>query len=1051
MSVAPLLDRLRAALTGRYEVERELGQGGMATVFLAHDAKHERRVAIKVLGPDLAVHVGTERFLREIKTAAQLTHPNILPLYDSGEADGLLYYVMPFVAGGSLRDRLRQDGALPFAEALRIAQEVADALHLAHTNGFLHRDIKPENILFVAGRPVLADFGIARAISAAGEQLTQTGMAIGTPAYMSPEQASGEPNLDARSDVYALGCVLYEMLVGRPPFQGRNMMEILARQATDEAPPVRTSGADVPAHVEQTVARALAKDPADRFASAREFADAMGGRLAAGRSGVAAIFASMLTGRVLAIAAGYALVTVVAWAGVRWLADRLALSPHLPVLVLVALALLLPALLAVASVVGRRGVRWRAAHTAGLAANLAVAVAVLVLLFGGKDLGAVTTAVTLTDEDGNRVERVIPKGEFRTRLALFNFDADSSDARARLLAYGLPDAIGVDLLQDLFIDVREPPSFRRRLVEAGYPQLVGVPLALARDIAAEQFRDVFATGRVRTEGDEVVATVTVYRTATGAQLRALTVRGTDPLALADEIAANLRGTANVPEGYGATVDLPVSELMTQSPAAFAHYVRGKRALVIDNDWAAGAASLEAAVAEDSTFAFAHYLLWLAYVVGNRAAEAQRPIEAAVNHAYRLPERMRNTVKANYYEMRREMDKTYALIEMNAELYPTDVLALTALAQIQQVRGQRREAIATFQRILAVDPQQHDYLRAIGDLYRFLGESEQALEYYERYNKLNPKDRRGFLAVGDLRSRQGEHEAARAAYQRAALLTGGEQEAALRIAHLDLYVGRMADARRGFDAALADARTAADSARAWDGLADDARYRGRIRDMLAYRERGWAEAAKYSPPIAILTERLNVLGDYVTIGDTARAYELLQRYKAALVPPFEHFRPLGDLDIALALEDPARIESATGAFDSLITRSSFEVLRSVVVSARGESHYLRGNYREAIAAWEEEARLSPTDPSPQRKLGQAYRELGEYRRAEASFQRTLRVRPADARAHYELALLEEARGRREAAVAQLRAALTTWAEADATHKWARRARDKLAQLVEPAGR
>jgi len=209
------LGRLTAALAGRYRIESELGAGGMATVYLAQDLKHRRQVAIKVLKPELASVLGPERFLREIEIAAQLTHPHILPLYDSGEAEGLLYYVMPYVEGESLRDRITREKQLPLDDALQVARETADALSYAHSHGVIHRDIKPENILLESGHAVVADFGIARAISAAGgERLTETGLAVGTPAYMSPEQAAGEKNLDGRSDLYALGCVLYEMLAG---------------------------------------------------------------------------------------------------------------------------------------------------------------------------------------------------------------------------------------------------------------------------------------------------------------------------------------------------------------------------------------------------------------------------------------------------------------------------------------------------------------------------------------------------------------------------------------------------------------------------------------------------------------------------------------------------------------------------------------------------------------------------------------------------------------------------------------------------------------------
>jgi tRNA A-37 threonylcarbamoyl transferase component Bud32/tetratricopeptide (TPR) repeat protein/TolB-like protein len=283
--VHPLAD-IQSALGSRYTVQRELGRGGMAIVYLATDLKHERLVAIKVLHPELAAALGPERFLREIKLTAGLNHPHILPLLDSGDAGGFLYYVMPYVEGESLRDRLERERQLPVDDALHIAREVADALGHAHSRGIVHRDIKPENILLARDpardrsgtdewHALVADFGIARAISAAGgEQLTGTGLAIGTPTYMSPEQASGERELDGRADIYALGCVLYEMLAGQPPFSGSTAQSIMARHAIDAVPPLHTVRPVSPA-VEAAVLKALAKVPADRFATATQFRQAL--------------------------------------------------------------------------------------------------------------------------------------------------------------------------------------------------------------------------------------------------------------------------------------------------------------------------------------------------------------------------------------------------------------------------------------------------------------------------------------------------------------------------------------------------------------------------------------------------------------------------------------------------------------------------------------------------------------------------------------------------------------------------------------------------------
>jgi len=270
------ISRLRIALADRYTVERELGRGGMAVVYLAHDLKHDRSVAVKVLRTEVAESLGTERFLREIQVTAQLNHPHILPLLDSGAADGFLYYVMPHVDGETLRTRMNRERELSLDDALRITHEVAAALSHAHDHDVIHRDIKPENVLLSAGEAVVADFGLARAIAeAGGEHLTRTGISVGTPAYMSPEQAGGEEQLDGRSDLYSLACVLYEMLAGEPPYSGPSAQAILAKQMAQAVPSVRVLRGTVPPALDALIQRALAKAPADRFATARDFAEAL--------------------------------------------------------------------------------------------------------------------------------------------------------------------------------------------------------------------------------------------------------------------------------------------------------------------------------------------------------------------------------------------------------------------------------------------------------------------------------------------------------------------------------------------------------------------------------------------------------------------------------------------------------------------------------------------------------------------------------------------------------------------------------------------------------
>ncbi len=324
MSEVP--SRLKTALADRYAIEGELGSGGMATVYLAEDLKHHRKVAVKVLRPELAATLGPERFIREIQIAAGLTHPHILPLHDSGEADSFLYYVMPYIEGESLRDRLDREGKLSVEDGIRLTDQVASALSYAHEQGVVHRDIKPENILLAGDQAIVADFGIARAVQVAGgEKLTGTGLAIGTPAYMSPEQALGQEDVDGRSDVYALGCVVYETVSGHTPFEGSTPQALLAKHAVDTVPGLKASDPAIPVFVERAVEKALAKRPDDRFQSASTFAEALTSGTVVARVGP-----MRWPRRVLAGAAGLALVAAAGW----WLTmaggpaiERLAVLP----------------------------------------------------------------------------------------------------------------------------------------------------------------------------------------------------------------------------------------------------------------------------------------------------------------------------------------------------------------------------------------------------------------------------------------------------------------------------------------------------------------------------------------------------------------------------------------------------------------------------------------------------------------------------------------------------------------------------------------------------
>jgi len=322
------LDQLTIALADRYRIEREIGAGGMATVYLAHDVKHDRKVALKVLKPELSAILGADRFLHEIKTTANLQHPHILSLFDSGEADGFVFYVMPYVEGESLRDRLTREKQLPVEEAVRIAREVADALDYAHRHGVVHRDIKPENILLHDGRAQVADFGIALAAARTdgGSRMTETGMSLGTPFYMSPEQAMGEREITARADIYALGCVTYEMLMGEPPFTGPTAQAIVAKVMTEAPHSLSIHRKSIPPEVEGAILQALEKLPADRFATAAEFSAALQGRFAT-RTTTHAVRAGPGAGPWRRVAVALGVVAVACLALAIWALRRTSAAP----------------------------------------------------------------------------------------------------------------------------------------------------------------------------------------------------------------------------------------------------------------------------------------------------------------------------------------------------------------------------------------------------------------------------------------------------------------------------------------------------------------------------------------------------------------------------------------------------------------------------------------------------------------------------------------------------------------------------------------------------
>jgi tetratricopeptide (TPR) repeat protein/tRNA A-37 threonylcarbamoyl transferase component Bud32 len=699
--VPDTFEQIKAALANHYEVVRLLGSGGMATVYLAQDLKHRRQVAVKVLRPELAAAIGPERFLREIDVAAALQHPHILPLYDSGEADGLLYYVMPYVEGESLRDRLMREKQLPVEDALQVAREVALGLSHAHSHGVVHRDIKPENILLSGGTAVIADFGIAHAITeAGGERITETGIAVGTPTYMSPEQAAGERDLDGRSDVYSLGCVLFEMLGGEAPFTGPTVESIVRQHLTADAPQVTALRPTVPGDVAHTLSRSLAKAPADRQATALAFAEELRAEIVTPTSGTIVVAAASPR-RMAALFVGG---TVVALMVVYGLVLLLGLPDWVFLGALALTALAVPVILVTGHAEQRRaaphggrdeGVRrwftWRRALLGGAAAFGGLAVIaggyMTMRALGIGPVGTLMAAGVLEERD---------------RIVLAGFVDHTGDST---LAMAVTQAIRIDLDQSPVVRLVSPGEMAEALRRMGRSPSTPLPLSVAGELALREGVKAVLAGEINAAGTGYLLSAQLVAAESNEVLTSARETARDPTSLVpaiDRLSARLR--ERIGESLRSIRRSPsLSRVTTTSLAALRHY---SEALVLSDQGHEDRAIpfLEEAIHLDTAFAMAYRKLGM--VLGNQLIGRARAMEMhakAYEHRDRLTERERYMTMAAYFDnVTGEPDRAIAAYEAILLTDPDDSWALNNLGVLAGERRDYRKAAEAYRRATAVD-------------------------------------------------------------------------------------------------------------------------------------------------------------------------------------------------------------------------------------------------------------------------------------------------------------------------------------------------------------
>ncbi len=716
--MADLLDRLRSALADRYRIERELGSGGMATVYLAQDLKHERRVAVKVLRPELAAALGPDRFHREIKIAANLHHPHILPLYDSGEADGFLYYVMPYEEGQSLRDRLAHEGELPITEAVRILRDVVDALAHAHKHGVVHRDIKPDNVLLSERHALVTDFGVAKAVSEAtgAQKLTTEGVALGTPAYMSPEQAAADKRIDHRADIYAVGALAYELLTGRPPFVGTSPQEVLAAHVTQAVEPVTKHRETVPPVLAQLVMRCLEKKPADRWQTAEQLLPQLealvtpsGGITPAGARPVEALdYQEARHAHPVRVAGLYALASIAVIAVVY----VLMLLLGLPGWVLTAAVTLLLAGAPLILLTGHH--EWRRCVAAATGTRVPTPTGLgrhftwpKALVVGGAAFAAL--AVGTAGYMAMRALGIGPVGtlvaagvlEDRGRLLVADFENRTADSANGI---SMTQALRTDLQQSPVVRVVGSDAVAAVLERMGRPPDATLDLALAREIAEREGIRAVVAGEIGTLGTGYVLSARLISAADSSELVALreTADGEAGIIPAlDRLSARLR--ERIGESFRSIRrSEPLERVSTGSLEALRFYSRGVDAEDA-GEYDRAIQLLREAVALDSAFAMAYRKL--SVVLSNAGAPESRVDEAATRAfavRERLPPVERHLAEAWYYdEVEHDRQKTVAAYQSVLEIDPEHETALNNLAVA--LLGMRRwaEAEELYKRALIV--------------------------------------------------------------------------------------------------------------------------------------------------------------------------------------------------------------------------------------------------------------------------------------------------------------------------------------------------------------
>lgn len=756
----------------------------------------------------------------------------------------------------------------------------------------------------------------------------------------------------------------------------------------------------------------------------------------------------LLSRRVPHILGGYLAASWIILEFMDWLVRRYPISPHLVEFCLVILAAMIPTVFLLAYFHGKPGPdHWTRVEKIGIPTNLIATALLLFFLFSGRDLGATTTTVSLVDEKGQEIERLVPKSEFRKKVAVFSMENESGNTTLDWLRHALPDMLGYDLRQDIYLNITTVYNFYEDLRDAGYQEGVSVPMTLKKKIAADHYMDYFTVGKILEQDGQPTIQISLHNTRTTKLLAENTFTGKDIFALVDKMALWMKDGLSIPQVHiEKTVDLPIAEILTSSIPALQSFYSGYSESLLRENWEKGLELISESVQIDSTFAYAYIHLYYFSMLNNRMEESMQALESLMSYLHKIPERSQFGVKHDYYyQIKQDPEMSLEVAKNWAELYPEDVTAHRVLALRYLILNQKDKELAAYKKILSLDPGQYQFLLNVGEIYRDQGKFEDALDYYQAYADEFPNNSKSFTELGNLYMKYGDYEQARSYFNKALLIEPDEISVQLKLAKINTELGNFTQALTDYNNILEDCATSQERFNVYKHLEDYFFLRGQVGKTVEYLELRFAEQEKYDIQINIIDTRIEALERYIIAGKSDRAFETVKNIEKQLGPPLDYLAPLGYLVIYMELEEVENLERTLEEFEAFVKARQLEIFENIILFARGKLHELKGEYDLAIQQHTKILDITPISASIHFHLGRCCRLQRDYKKAEEHMQKLLAIHPYWPEENYEMGLLYVDWGKNDKALEYLKRAQSIWEDADPEYEPAVKTRKKLAEL------